>query len=167
MQQPEEEGSGGDGGGGGLTWQQNTQIVELSFEAYRHGRSRAHAELNLPYLQLHTMPVCRLLFGSLLQKKTHKDCRSHRRRVIINPETCGVLCASFVSVQSVGWVIQWTFPLESEVCVLFMTKSQEWFVSDTLLFFSHVILCSTVQQPRPGPCHWSVWCTLSSVTQCW
>lgn len=102
MQEPEEEGSRGDGGGGGLTWQQNTQIVELSFEAYRHGRSHAHAELNLPYLQLHTTPVCRLLFGSLLKKKTkkHKDCRSHRLRVIIKLETCGVLCASFVSVQS-------------------------------------------------------------------
>ena len=104
MQEPEEEGSRGDGGGGGLTWQQNTQIVELSFEAYRHGRSRAHAELNLPYLQLHTTPVCRLLFGSLLQKKnkkkTHKDCRSHRLGTIIKLGTCGVLRASLVSVQS-------------------------------------------------------------------
>lgn len=124
MQEPEEEGSGGDGGGGGLTWQQNTQIVELSFEAYRHGRSRTHAELNLPYLQLHTTLVCRLLFGSLLQKNPTRT-EEVMLHVIINLETCGVLCASFVSLQSVGRVIQLTFPLEIEVCVLFMTKSQE------------------------------------------
>ncbi len=68
MQELEEEGLGGDVGGGGLTWQQNTQIIKLSFEAYRHGKSRTHAELNLPYLQLHTSLVCRLQFGSLLQK---------------------------------------------------------------------------------------------------
>lgn len=68
MQELEEEGLGGDVGGGGLTWQQNTQIIKLSFEAYRHGESRTHAELNLPYLQLHTSLVCRLQFGSLLQK---------------------------------------------------------------------------------------------------
>lgn len=68
MRELEEGGLGGDGGGGGLTWQQNTQIIKLSFEAYRHGKSRTHAELNLPYLQLHTTLVCRLQFGSLLQK---------------------------------------------------------------------------------------------------
>lgn len=69
MKELGEEGLGGDGGGGGgLTWQQNTQIIKLSFEAYRHGKSRTHTGLNLPYLQLHTTPVCRLQFGSSLQK---------------------------------------------------------------------------------------------------
>ena len=66
MKKLEEEGLGGDGGGGGVTWQQNTQITKLSFEAYRHGEKVAHSELNLPYLLLHTMLVCRLRFGSLL-----------------------------------------------------------------------------------------------------
>lgn len=42
MKKLEEEGLGGDGGGGGVTWQQNTQITKLSFEAYRHGKSRTH-----------------------------------------------------------------------------------------------------------------------------
>lgn len=46
----EEEGLGGDGRGGGVTWQQNTQIIKLSFEAYRHGKSRTYAALNLPYI---------------------------------------------------------------------------------------------------------------------
>lgn len=58
MKELEEEGLGGDGGGGGLTWQQHTQIIKLSFEAYRHGKSLLHAELNLPYLQLHMTAVC-------------------------------------------------------------------------------------------------------------
>lgn len=67
MKEVEEEGWRGDGEGGGVTWQRNTRIVELSFEAYHRGKSLVHAELNLPYLQLHTMLVCRLQFGSLLQ----------------------------------------------------------------------------------------------------
>lgn len=59
---------GGDGGGGGITWQRHTQIVKFSFQAYRHGESGTRALLNLPYLQLHATLVCRLQFGSSLQK---------------------------------------------------------------------------------------------------
>lgn len=71
---------GGDGGGGGLTWQRHTQIVKFSFQAYRHGESGTHASLSLPYLQLHATLVCRLQFGSSLQKKKKKkkDGRSRR-----------------------------------------------------------------------------------------
>lgn len=49
MKEPEEEGLGGDGGGGGVTWQQNTQIIKLSFEAYRHGK-KSHARRAQPAL---------------------------------------------------------------------------------------------------------------------
>lgn len=42
------------GGGGELTWQQHTQIIKLSSEAYRHGESLSHVELNLLYLLLHS-----------------------------------------------------------------------------------------------------------------
>lgn len=63
---------GGDGGGGGITWQRHTQIVKFSFQAYRHGESGTRALLNLPYLQLHATLVCRLQFGSSLQKEKKK-----------------------------------------------------------------------------------------------
>lgn len=82
-----EEGLGGDGGGGGLTWQQNTQIIKLSFQAYRHGKSHTHAEPSLAYLQLHTTPLCRLCFGSLSKKNEYG--RSHRLCLMNKVEICG------------------------------------------------------------------------------
>lgn len=98
MQELEEEGLGGDVGGGGLTWQQNTQIIKLSFEAYRHGESRTHAELNLPYLQLHTSLVCRLQFGSLLQKMRMVEVAGSMLRTSWRPAWTSV--PRFLSVQS-------------------------------------------------------------------
>lgn len=93
MKELEEEGLGGDGGGSGLTWQQNTQIIKLSFEAYRHGESRTHAELNLSYLQLHTMLVCRLQFGSLLQKMRMVEVAGLVLRTIRRPAGTSAPCS--------------------------------------------------------------------------